>query len=106
MYQAELRPLRGSWLEFSIDRNNVLTVRIDRRRKFPVTTLLRAVGLATDEDIYKAFGDIESKTGSKLVANTIGKDVTKNQDEAILEIYRRMRPGEPVVLENAKEFID
>lgn len=106
LHMAELRPLRGSWLEFNVDRSGILTVRIDRRRKFPVTTLLRAIGLSTNEELLAAFTEVEKDLDQKFIATTIARDVTKSQDEAILEIYRRMRPGEPVVLENAKEFLD
>lgn len=106
LHMAELRPLRGSWLEFNVDRSNIITVRIDRRRKFPITTLLRAIGLASNEEIKKAFAEVEKASDVSFITNTLAKDVTTSQDEAILEIYRRMRPGEPVVLENAKEFLD
>ncbi len=105
-HMAELRPLRGSWLEFSIDKNNTITVRIDRRRKFPVTTLLRAIGLGDNDEMLKAFAGVDTNDEAHFIANTLTKDVTATQDEAILEIYRRMRPGEPVVIENAKEFLD
>lgn len=106
LYMAELRPLRGSWLEFNIDKGSSITVRIDRRRKFPVTTLLRAIGMSSNEDILKEFADTEKDTDNKFIQTTLTKDITQSQDEAILEIYRRMRPGEPVVLDNAKEFLD
>lgn len=99
LYLAELRPVHGSWLEFNVSRNDFLTVRIDRRRKFPITVFLRAIGLSSDEEILKTFN-------SPLIAATIGHDSTKTQEEAILEIYRKMRPGEPIVLDNARVFLE
>lgn len=105
LYGAEIRPIHGSWLEFMVGRNDVVTVRIDRRRKFPVTTLLRVFGLSTDEDILKAFGG-EKKEIKDFLLVTIEKDQTKTQREALVEIYQKMRPGEPVVLENAQTLID
>ena len=104
LYMAEIRPIRGSWLEFFVSRNDVISVRIDRRRKFPATTLIRAVGLASDEELFKAFSKVEKKERS-FIAATIEKDPTKTKEEAFAEIYRKMRPGEPVVLENAKDLI-
>jgi len=106
LYMAEIRPLHGSWLEFNVSRNDVLTVRIDRRRKFPVTTFLRAIGLASDEEILTTFYAVDKNPDHKFIAATIEHDPTKSREEAILEIYRKMRPGEPVVFENAKEFLD
>jgi len=106
IYQAELRPQRGAWLEFEISKNDVLTVKIDRRRKFPATILLRALGMGTDEQIAEFFGNISKGKGKDYILATVEKDSTKTQDEAILEIYRKLRVGEPAILENAKEFIN
>jgi DNA-directed RNA polymerase beta' subunit len=103
LYRAEIRPIHGSWLEFMMGRNNLLSVRIDRRRKFPVTTLLRVFGLSTDEQILEAFPQEEAKD---FLLSTLEKDPTKAQSEALTEIYQKMRPGEPVVLENAQALID
>lgn len=94
--QAEIRPIRGSWLEFFVGRNEVISVRIDRRRKFAATTLLRAAGISEDEQLIKTFGD--------FISPTLESDSTKTSQEALLEIYRKLRPGEPAVLENAQEF--
>lgn len=105
LYAAELRPLRGSWLEFNISRNDIITVKIDRRRKFSVTTFLRAIGLGSDEEIVKAFSAAGVKSDHSFLTATLAKDVTKSTNEAIMEIYRKMRPGEPAVLENAQEFL-
>jgi len=105
LYSAELRPLRGSWLEFFIGRNDVVSVRIDRRRKFPVTTLLRAFGFSQDEEILAAFTEEEKKGKRKFLVATLEKDPTKTYEEAVVEIYQKMRPGEPAVLENAQELL-
>lgn len=103
LYVAEVRPLFGSWLDFSISRNDVITVRIDRRRKYAVTTLLRAMGIASDEEIISLFNKTEQE--KTYIAATIDKDSTKTKEEALVEIYRKMRPGEPAVLENAAELL-
>jgi DNA-directed RNA polymerase subunit beta len=99
LYFAEIRPLRGSWLEFNINRANVVSVRIDRRRKFPITTFLRAIGLGSNEEIEKALGS------SEFLEATFKKDPTRGSAEGALEIYKKMRPGEPVVLETALDYI-
>ncbi|MCA9369669.1 MAG: DNA-directed RNA polymerase subunit beta [Pseudomonadales bacterium] len=105
LYKAELRPKRGSWLEFSVNKRNVMTVKIDRRRKMPVTVLLRAVGWASDDEITSALKDALKADEYDLVQNTLEKDTTKTTEEALIEIYEKMRPGEPAVLENAKEYV-
>ena len=105
LYQAELRPYRGSWLEFSISHTDVLTVKIDRRRKFPATTFLRAIGYSSNEEILELFKDFQEKDLS-LIEKTLSKDPSKTSDEALLEIFRKMRPGDPVVLDTAKGLLD
>jgi len=87
-----------------VGRNDVVSVRIDRRRKFPATVLLRAIGLSSDEEIIKRFSSFSKKELS-FITTTIEQDSTKKREEALLELYRRMRPGEPVILENAQELI-
>ena len=104
LYTAEVRPLRGSWLEFSVTRGDVLIARIDRRRKFPATTFLRALGIGSDEEILKLFAEVDANPDHQFLPATIEKDSTKSTTEATLEIYRKMRVGEPVVLDNAQEF--
>jgi len=105
LYTAEIRPLHGSWIEFTISKNDVLSVRIDRRRKFAATTLLRSVGYGSDEELVNLLKDADADSKRPFIVNTVEKDPTRSQIEAILEIYRKMRPGEPVVLENAQELI-
>ena len=93
---SQIIPTRGTWLEYELDARNVIHVRIDRTRKVPVTTLLRALGLSSDEDIYDLFGENE------YLKNTIAKDANKNTDEALIEIHSKLRPGEPSTLDSAK----
>ncbi len=104
LYYAELRPQRGSWLEFHVTRSGVITVRIDRRRKFPATTLLRAIGM-TEEEMQETFAKVDTNPDRTYIANTVAKDPTRTEEEALLEIYRKMRPGDPVVLDNAKALL-
>ena len=93
---GELIPNKGTWLEYETDARDVLYVRIDRTRKVTVTTLLRALGLGTDEDIISVFGD------NQFIENTLEKDNTNNTDEALIEIYEKLRPGEPATLDSSK----
>ncbi len=105
LYRAELRPMRGSWLEVSVGRREVITVKIDRRRKMPVTVLLRAMGYETNADIMAALKDAVKLDKYTLLQNTLDKDPTENQAQALIEIYEKMRPGEPAVLDNAREYL-
>ena len=105
LYRAELRPLRGSWLEVNVGRRDVITVKIDRRRKMPVTVLLRALGFESNDEIKALLKDVCDKDQYNLLENTLQKDATSNQAEALIEIYEKMRPGEPAVLETAKEYL-
>ena len=96
---SQIIPTRGTWLEFETDARDVLYVRIDRTRKVTLTTLLRAFGLSSDEDILKLFGEDD------YLKNTIAKDSTRNMDEALIEIYEKLRPGEPATLDSSKNQI-
>ena len=96
---SQIIPTRGTWLEFETDARDVLYVRIDRTRKVTLTTLLRAFGLSSDDDIRNMFGKNE------YIENTILKDSTKNTDEALIEIYEKLRPGEPATLDSSKNQI-
>jgi DNA-directed RNA polymerase subunit beta len=97
---ATVIPHRGAWLEFEVDANSVIYVRIDRTRKLPVTVLLRALGHADDQDIRKLYG------GDKAIDATLGKDDTKTSEEALLGIYRRLRPGDPPTIESARTLLN
>jgi len=96
VYASKVIPTRGTWLEYETDAKDVIYVRIDRTRKVPITTLLRAFGLSSDEDILNVFNNDE------FIKNTIEKDSTKNTDEALIEIYEKLRPGEPTTLDSSK----
>ena len=96
---SQIIPTRGTWLEFETDARDIVYCRIDRTRKVPLTTVLRAFGLSSDEDIIKLFGE------SDFVKNTIAKDSTRNTDEALIEIYEKLRPGEPATLDSSKNQI-
>ncbi len=96
---SQIIPTRGTWLEFETDARDIVYCRIDRTRKVPLTTVLRAFGLSSDEDIIKLFGD------NDFVKNTIAKDSTRNTDEALIEIYEKLRPGEPATLDSSKNQI-
>ena len=100
LYSATMNPNRGAWLEYETDAANVFYVRIDKNRKLPVTVLCRALGLSSDEEILNFFGEDE-----RILA-TLEKDTTKNQDEGLLEVYRKLRPGEPPTVESATSQID
>jgi len=102
LYKAEIRPLHGSWLEFESTRADVIYARIDRRKKVLATTFLRAMGVNSDQEIMNAFAEIDKNADHKYIAATLAKDNTKTTEEALIEIYRKMRPGEPAVLENAE----
>jgi DNA-directed RNA polymerase subunit beta len=104
LYKAEIRPLHGSWLEFETTRADVIYARIDRRRKVLATTFLRALGLASDQEIVAAFAQIDKNADHKYITATLAKDPAKSQEDALIEVYRKMRPGEPAVLENAESL--
>lgn len=106
LYMAELRPKRGSWLEITVGKRNVIAVKIDRRRKLPVTVLLRAFGFSSDQAIKDAFKEEIAYDEFDLVESTLEKDATKSQEEALIEIYQKMRPGEPAVLETSRDYLN
>ena len=100
LYSATMNPNRGAWLEYETDASDVFYVRIDKNRKLPVTVLCRALGLSSNEDILNYFGEDE-----RILA-TLEKDTTKNTEEGLLEVYRKLRPGEPPTVESATSQID
>ncbi|MFR4383668.1 MAG: DNA-directed RNA polymerase subunit beta, partial [Phascolarctobacterium sp.] len=100
LYGTTVIPNRGAWIEYETDINDVIYARVDRTRKLPATVLLRALGLSSNEEIVNCFGPHPA-----LLA-TLEKDTTKNRDEALLEVYKKQRPGEPTILENATQLIE
>src|SRR5258706_2086062 len=103
LYNAEIRPVHGSWLEFTTTRHETIMVKIDRRRKFLATTFLRALGISSNEDIKSRFAHAEANGKTKYIENTVLKDETQDSNEALIEIFRKMHPGEPVVLDKVRE---
>ncbi len=98
-------PGRGAWLEFETTTGGCINVKIDRRRKIPVTTFLRALGVADDAKIRETFADVDNGAIS-YINSTLEKDTTNNQYAALLEVYRRLRPGDLATVENAKSMIE
>lgn len=105
LHTAELRPIRGTWLEFEISRSDVISVRIDRRRKFVVTTLLRAMGLTDHDQLAQLFRTVDNHPEHHYLEASLAKDTTRSPEDALIEIYKKMRPGEPIVLENAQRLL-
>ncbi len=99
LYSCQVIPNRGAWLEYETDSNDIFYVRVDRTRKVPVTVLLRALGLGTNQEILDVFGD-----EPKIMA-TLAKDVASNSNEGLLELYKKIRPGEPLAVESAQNLI-
>lgn len=104
-YGAKLIPGRGAWLEFETAANGAIFVKIDRRRKLPVTTLFRALGIATNAEISKLFADVDNGE-TKYIDATLEKDNTKGVNEALIEVYRRLRPGDLATVDNARSMIE
>ena len=100
LFSSTINPNRGAWLEYETDINDVYYVRIDKNRKIFITTFIRALGLGTDDEIREFFGNDER------IEATIERDETKNQGEALMEVFKRLRPGEPVTLESAQQLLD
>ena len=99
-YTSTVMPLRGAWIEYETDGNDIFYVRVDRTRKLPVTSLLRAIGIVTDDQIRELFGDEE------LLIATIAKDTIKTQEDALIEIYKKLRPGELPTVDAAKNLFN
>ena len=99
-YTSTVMPLRGAWLEYETDGNDIFWVRVDRTRKVPITTLLRSIGLTTDSQMLDFFGDEE------MLKATLNKDTIKDQDEALIEIYKKLRPGELPTVEAARSLFN
>ena len=100
IYTSTVMPIRGAWIEYETDANDIINVRVDRTRKLPVTSLLRAIGIESDQDIIELFGEDD-----KLIA-TINKDTVKTQDEALIEIYKKLRPGELPTVDAARNLFN
>ena len=99
-YTATVIPYRGAWLEYEADPSNVFSVRIDKNRKLPITCLIRALGVDTDQKILDMFGE------DPLITATLEKDTCHSPEDSLLEIYRKLRPGEPPTVDNARSYLD
>ncbi|MEG1449053.1 MAG: DNA-directed RNA polymerase subunit beta, partial [Oscillospiraceae bacterium] len=99
LYAATIIPNRGAWLEYETDSNDVFYVRIDKNRKLPVTTFIRALGISSNAEILEFFGE------SKKMLSTLEKDTTTNIEEGLLEVYRKLRPGEPPTVDSAQSHL-
>ncbi len=104
---AKLIPSRGAWLEFETARRDILSVKVDRKRKLPATVLLRAIGYGSDEEIFELFKDVDTMPEHPYVQATIDREPVgmRSRDEALLEFYKKLRPGDPPTLENAEKFM-
>ncbi len=100
LYSSTLIPNRGAWIELESDSNDIVQTRIDRNRKLPMTILVRALGVETRSEIIELFGE------SEQLLNTLEKDITNNREEAIIEIYKKLRPGEPPTLDSAESLFN
>ena len=104
-YGAKLIPGRGAWMEFETAANGAIYVKIDRRRKLPITTLLRALGYSQDAQLKELFKDVDNGDES-YIENTIAKDTSKGNSDALIEVYRRIRPGDLATVDNARSLIE
>ncbi len=105
-YGAKIIPNRGAWLELETDINGVISVKIDRKRRIPVTALLRVFKYGSDEEILAAFADIDTNPDMRYMQNTLEKDPSKNADEGFKEVYKRIRPGDLATVDNARSLIE
>src|SRR5487761_1663682 len=105
LYSAKLIPNRGAWLEIETSGKDILTVKIDRKRKVPVTTLVRALGYAGNDDIRAFFADVDNDPEHTYIQVTLDKDATSSVEEALIELYRKIRPGDPPTVENARNLL-
>ena len=104
-YGAKIIPNRGAWLELDTDAAGVIGVKIDRKRRIPITALLRVFGLSSNEEILTAFADVDTDPDTKYIQNTLEKDASTNPDEGYKEVYKRIRPGDLATVDNAKSLI-
>jgi DNA-directed RNA polymerase subunit beta len=104
-FGAKLIPARGAWLEFETEYNGVISARIDRKRKVPATAILRAFGVTSDDEIKKHFVDVDTDEQTKFILATILADPSSNEEGGLIEMYKRIRPGDPATVDNARQMI-
>ncbi len=105
-YGAKIIPNRGAWLEVETDINGVISVKIDRKRRIPITALMRVFKFGSDEEILAAFADVDTNPDMRYIQNTLEKDPSKNADEGFKEVYKRIRPGDLATVDNARSLIE
>jgi DNA-directed RNA polymerase subunit beta len=105
-YGAKIIPNRGAWLELDTDINGIISVKIDRKRRIPITALMRVFGLQSDEEILAAFADVDTNPDMHYIQNTLDKDPSKTADEGFKEVYKRIRPGDLATVDNARSLIE
>jgi DNA-directed RNA polymerase subunit beta len=105
LYGGKIIPNRGAWLELDTDAAGVIGVKIDRKRRIPITALLRVFGLSSNDEILKAFADVDTDPDIKYIQNTLAKDASTNADEGFKEVYKRIRPGDLATVDNARSLI-
>jgi DNA-directed RNA polymerase subunit beta len=106
LFSAKVIPNRGAWLEFETNNKDQLWVKVDRKRKIAATTLLRAVGYDTNDEIAGLFGSVDIDPEHPYIANTLDKDLTKTPNEALIEVYKKLRPGDPPTGDNARQLVE
>jgi len=106
LFGAKIIPNRGAWLELETDLDNSIGVKIDRKRKVPITSLLRAFGIEAEEKLIAAFKDVDTHPDDKYIESTLKKDVAKNKGEGFIEVYKRLRPGDLATVDNAQQMIE
>jgi DNA-directed RNA polymerase subunit beta len=106
LFTAKLIPNRGAWLEFETHNRDVLSVKVDRKRKIPVTILLRAIGYGSDDELMELFSDVDTNPEHRYLQSTLDREPTKTRDEALIELYRRLRPGDPPTPDNARNLLE
>ncbi len=104
-YGAKIIPNRGAWLELETDANNVISVKIDRKRKVAITALLRAFGFGSDEEIKELFKEVDTHPDLRHIETTLTKDISRNEGEGLREVYKRIRPGDLATIDNARDLI-
>ena len=106
LFSAKVIPNRGAWLEFETNNKDQLWVKVDRKRKIAATTLLRAVGYEDNDEISALFSAVDTDPEHPFIANTLDKDVTRTQQEALIEVYKKLRPGDPPTGDNARQLVE
>ncbi len=106
LFSAKVIPNRGAWLEFESSNKDLLSVKVDRKRKIAATTLLRAVGYESNDEITALFTSVDTDPDHPYIASTLDKDLTKTQQDALIEVYKKLRPGDPPTGDNARQLVE